>query len=54
MLIKKRPRVLSLEERKYLVKVCKKGLPSNYRRHLWLRASGAIGYMNMPENQSYY
>jgi hypothetical protein len=54
MLLKKRPRTLSYEERKFLVKICKKGLPVQYRKHLWLRASGAVAVMNLPENRYYY
>ena len=34
--------------------VIKKGLPEKYRRHLWLRASGALAMMNLPENKNYY
>ena len=54
MLLKKRPRTLSTKERKHLIKVCKAGLPPRYRKHLWLRASGAAALMNMPENRFYY
>lgn len=34
--------------------VCKKGLPEKYRRNLWLRASGAMAAMSLPENKNYY
>jgi hypothetical protein len=38
-----------------LVKVCKRGLlPSRYRKHLWLKASGASAIINLPENIGYY
>lgn len=45
---------MSKRERQYLLRVCKHGFPSPYRKHLWLRASGAASYMNLPENRFYY
>ena len=37
------------------MKVCKHSvLPPKYRKYLWLRASGAISVMNLPENIDYY
>jgi hypothetical protein len=54
MLIKQKSKVLSKVEKKVLKMVCKKGLPEKYRRHLWLRASGASAMMNLPENKGYY
>jgi hypothetical protein len=42
-------------ERKLLCKVCKKGINNfEYRKELWLRASGARSAMSLPENSSYY
>jgi hypothetical protein len=29
-------------------------LPARYRKHLWLKASGASSQMNLPENRDYY
>ena len=54
LLIEKRPRTLSKKERSYLIKGCKIGIPPQYRKHLWLRASGASSLMNLPENKFYY
>ena len=54
LLVKSRPVVLSKLERKVLKSICKKGLPDKYRKHLWLRASGASSVMTLPENISYY
>jgi hypothetical protein len=54
MLIKQKSKVLSKIEKKVLKIVCKKGLEERYRRHLWLRASGASAAMNLPENKGYY
>jgi hypothetical protein len=55
MLITKKPRTLSKKERDYLVKLVKRGIfPEQYRKHMWLRASGAAAMMNLPQNQSYY
>lgn len=52
MLIKQKSKVLSKVEKKVLKVVCKKGLDEKYRRHLWLRASGASAVMK--ENKGYY
>jgi hypothetical protein len=46
--------VLSKIEKKVLKVVCKSGLPDKYRKHLWLRASGASAMMNLKENKNYY
>ena len=54
MLIKQKNQVLSNHEKKVLKIVCKKGIDQKYRRHLWLRASGASAAMNLPENKGYY
>lgn len=54
MLIKQKSRVLSRYEKKVLKIVCKKGIEEKYRRHLWLRASGASAAMSLPENKGYY
>jgi hypothetical protein len=55
LLIYKKPRTLSKQERKALVQVCKHGtLPDQYRKYLWLRGSGAVSMMNLPENKDYY
>jgi hypothetical protein len=46
---------MSKAERKYLVKVCKHGgITPQHRKFLWLRATGAISSMNLPENKDYY
>jgi len=54
MLVHQRPQVLSKVEKKVLKNVCKNGLQEKYRRHLWLRASGALAAMNLEENRHYY
>lgn len=54
MLVYQRPQVLSKVEKKVLKNVCKNGLQEKYRRHLWLRASGALAAMNLEENRHYY
>jgi hypothetical protein len=55
MLIYSKAKTLSKKEKKSLVKVCKHCvLPPKYRKYLWLRASGAISVMNLPENIDYY
>ncbi len=54
MLIKQKSQVLSRYEKKVLKIVCKKGIEEKYRRHLWLRASGASAAMSLPENKGYY
>jgi len=55
LLIFKKPRTLSKQERKALVQVCKhRTLPDQYRKYLWLRGSGAVSMMNLPENKDYY
>jgi predicted acetyltransferase len=46
--------MLSKDERKVLKSFCKKGLSERYRKHLWLRASGAAAVINLPENRTYY
>ena len=45
---------MSKVEKKVLKVVCKKGLPDKYRKHLWIRASGATAAMNLDENKHYY
>ena len=54
MLIMQKNQVLSKYEKKVLKIVCKKGIDEKYRRHLWLRASGASSAMILPENKGYY
>ena len=34
--------------------VCKSELPECYRKHMWLRASGALSAMSLEENRHYY
>ena len=29
-------------------------MPQRFRKHLWLRASGAAAIMSLPENKNYY
>ncbi|CDW73574.1 tbc1 domain family member 2a-like [Stylonychia lemnae] len=54
LLIRNKPQILSKDERKILKAFCKKGLSERYRKHLWLRASGASAMINLPENRQYY
>lgn len=54
LLINAKPRTLSKIERKVLKIIVKRGYPDKYRKHLWLRASGAAASMSMPENKDYY
>ncbi|CDW83987.1 tbc domain-containing protein [Stylonychia lemnae] len=54
LLINQRQQTLSKLERRVLKIMVKRGIPERYRRHLWLRASGASASMSLPENQSYY
>lgn len=54
MLVRQRPQALSRLEKKVLKMVCKKELPDRFRRSLWLRASGALALMSLPENKHYY
>ena len=54
MLVKQKPQVLSKVEKKVLKTVCKNGFNEKYRRHLWLRASGALAVMSLEENKHYY
>lgn len=53
MLIMQKNQVLRKYDKKILKIVCKK-VEEKYRRHLWLRASGASSAMNLPENKGYY
>jgi hypothetical protein len=54
LLIKQKPQILDKYERKVLKIIVKRGIPQRYRRHLWLRASGASSVMSLPENKNYY
>ena len=52
ILIRSKPKILSKMERKVLKIIVKRGYPEHYRRHLWLRASGAA--VSMADNPDYY
>ncbi len=54
MLVKQKPQVMSKIEKKVLKAVCKNGIHERFRRHLWLRASGALSVMSLDENRNYY
>lgn len=54
LLNKPKPYGLDQFEREALFKICKLGMNKIYRKNLWLKASGALQAMKLPENQNYY
>ena len=54
ILIESSPAMLSKLEKQVLSRICKNGIPWQYRRLLWLRASGAYSMMSMKQYKNYY